>query len=88
MLTRSTARPGELVQVDHMTCTGGGQSLKEFRAVCPVSTFMVARVCSRATAGNARRFLTALVDALPYPPRSLQADCGSKFMGQLVRGGQ
>ena len=49
-------RPGELVRIDHMTYALGGQTLKEFRAVCPVSKFMVTRVYSRATAGNAKRF--------------------------------
>ncbi len=64
-------KSGELVQVDHMTCAADGQTLKEFRAICPVSRFMVTRVCSRATAGNARRFLMDLVGALPFPLRSL-----------------
>ena len=73
-------RPGELVQIDHMTYTDGGQTLKEFRAVCPVSKFMVTRVYSRATAGNAKRFLMDLLGALPFPLLSVQADGGSEFM--------
>ena len=32
-----------------------GRTLKEFRAVCPVSRFMVARVYTRATAGRTLR---------------------------------
>ena len=76
-------RAGELVQVDHMTYSCEGQTLKEFRAVCPVSKFMVTRVYSRATAGNARRFLSALVDVLPFPLRSLQVDGGSEFMAEF-----
>ncbi len=70
-------RAGELVQVDHMTYTCEGRTLKEFRAVCPVSRFMVARVFTRATAGNARRFLGDLVGALPFPVLSIQVDGGS-----------
>ena len=50
-------RPGQLVQVDRMTFSRDGQTIKEFRAICPLSRFMVARVFSRATAFNARRFL-------------------------------
>ena len=73
-------RPGELVQIDHMTYTDGGQTLKEFRAVCPVSKFMVTRVYSRATAGNAKRFLMDLLGALPFPLLSVQVDGGSEFM--------
>ena len=45
-------KAGELVQVDHMTYTCEGRTLKEFRAVCPVSRYMVARVYTRATAGT------------------------------------
>ena len=60
-------RVGELVQVDHMTYACDGRTLKEFRAVCPVSRFMVTRVYSRATAGNARRFLMDLLGTLPFP---------------------
>ena len=76
-------RAGELVQVDHMTYTAGGQTLKEFRAVCPVSKFMVARVYSRATAGNARRFLMDLLGTLPFPLLSVQVDGGSEFMAEF-----
>ena len=73
-------RPGELLQIDHMTYACGGQTLKEFRAVCPVSKFMVTRVYSRATAGNAKRFLMDLLGALPFPLLSVQVDGGSEFM--------
>ena len=75
-----TAAPDQL---DHMTYAAGGQTLKEFRAICPVSRVMVTRVCSRATAGNARRFLMDLVDALPFPLRSLEVDGGSEFMADF-----
>ncbi len=73
-------RPGQLVQIDHMTFSRDGQTIKEFRAVCPASRFMVARVFSRATAFNARRFLDDVVEALPVPLRSVQVDGGSEFM--------
>ena len=62
-------KPGELVQVDHMTYARDGQAVKEFRAVCPVTKFMATRVYSRATAGNAARFLADLAEALPFPLR-------------------
>ena len=76
-------RAGELLQVDHMTYACGGRTLKEFRAVCPVSKFMVTRVYSRATAGNARRFLADVVAALPFPLLSIQVDGGSEFMADF-----
>ena len=72
--------PGELMQIDHMTYVRDGDTVKEFRAVCPVSKFMVTRACSRATAGHARRFLHELLAALPFPLVSLQVDGGSEFM--------
>ena len=80
-------RPGELVQIDHMTYTDGGQTLKEFRAVCPVSKFMVTRVYSRATAGNAERFLMDVLGALPFPLLSVQrAACSARRGWQRVHG--
>ena len=76
-------QPGHLVQVDHMTFSRDGRSIKEFRAVCPVSRFMVARVYSRATASNARRFLAAVVENMPAAIRSIQVDGGSEFMAEF-----
>ncbi len=59
------------------SCDGG--TLKEFRAVCPIGKQLVARVYSRATANNARRFLEAVLEDLPCPPRSIQVDGGGEF---------
>ena len=75
--------PGEMVQVDHMTYSRDGQTIKEFRAVCPTTRHMVTRVFSRATAGNARRFLTAMIEAMPFPVASIQVDGGSEFMADF-----
>ena len=77
--------PGQMIQVDHMTYSRDGQSLKEFRAVCPVSKFAASRVFSRATAGNAARFLRAMADAMPFPVESIQVDGGSEFMADFER---
>ena len=79
------SQPGELVQIDHMTYTAGGQSLKEFRAACPVSKFMATRVYSRASAGNAKRFLLDILGVLPFPLISIQVDGGSEFMADFER---
>lgn len=75
--------PGELVQVDHMTVSRDGQTLKEFRAVDPVSRLMVCRVFSRATAANAKRFLAEVAGDMPFPVRSVQVDGGSEFMADF-----
>ena len=62
---RHQDRPGQLVQIDHMTVNlKEGQSFKEFRAVCPFTRRMVARVYSRATARNARCFLNVLLKTM------------------------
>ncbi len=78
-------RPGEMLQIDRMTHSRDGRALKEFRAVCPVTKFMAARVFSRATAGNAKRFLEAVVEAMPFPVASIQVDGGSEFMADFER---
>ena len=44
---------------------------------------MVARVFSRATAFNARRFLDDVVEAFPAPLQSVQVDGGSEFMAEF-----
>ena len=60
--------PGELVQVDHMTYTKDGRTLKEVPAdssspaICPTTKHMVARVFRRATANRTPR---AKARALP-----------------------
>ena len=74
--------PGELVQIDHMTVSRDGQPFKEFRAVDPVSRVMVCRVFSRASAGNAKRFLEAVLADMPFPVQSVQVDGGSEFMAE------
>ena len=78
-----TKTPGQMVQIDHMTCSRDGQSLKEFRAVCPISKFAASRVFSRATAGNAKRFLESAIAAMPFPIKSIQVDGGSEFMADF-----
>ena len=56
-----------------MTFSRDGQTIKEVPANSssprrlPASRFMVARVFSRATAFNARRFLADVVEAFPAP---------------------
>ena len=77
--------PGEMVQVDHRTFSRDGRTLKEFHAVCPVSKLFASRLFSRATAGNAKRFLAAMLEAMPFPVASIQGDGGSEFRADLER---
>ncbi len=80
--TRAT-QPGQLVQIDHLSVSLDGTHLKEFRAVSPVGKQMVTRVYSRATARNARRFLQAVIEDLPFPLHSVQVDGGSEFRAEF-----
>ena len=75
--------PGELVRIDHMTHTRDGRAIKEFRAICLVTRFMVSRVRSRATARNAGRFLDEALAAFPFAAASIQVDGGSEFMAEF-----
>lgn len=76
-------QPGEMVQIDHMSISRDGDTLKEFKATCPIGKQLVARVYSRATANNARRFLQAVREDLPYPLRSVQVDGGGEFRAEF-----
>ena len=76
--------PGELMQIDHMSVGfTDGVTVKEFKAVCPVSKWSALRAYSRATSGNARRFLKALLGEAPFPIRSIQVDGGSEFRDEF-----
>ena len=75
-------KPGQLVQFDHMTVNlKEGRTLKEFRAVCPVTRLMVARVYSNATARNAAHFLEVVLEQMPLA--SIQVDGGSEFCAEF-----
>ena len=60
---------------------GGG--VKEFKATCPVTRWSGLRAYSRATSGNARRFLAYLQEQAPFPIRSLQVNGGSEFRDEF-----
>ncbi len=79
-----SSTPGQLVQVDHMSISRDGKTLKEFRAVCPSTKIMFCRVFTCATAYNACRFLNALLDDYSWI-KSLQVDGGSEFMAEFER---
>ena len=79
---RHKDQPGQLVQIDHMSVyLTEGKSFKEFRAICPVTRRMAARVYSRATARNAKSFLNAVLKTISV--HSIQVDGGSEFRGEF-----
>lgn len=82
---QKASRPGELVQIDHLSLHRDGQQLKEFKAVSPIGKQLVARAYSRATAHNAKRFLEAVQADLPHLLVSVQVDGGSEFMADFER---
>ncbi|MDD9884465.1 MAG: hypothetical protein OXU62_08025 [Gammaproteobacteria bacterium] len=54
--------PGQWVQMDHMSVSFPGATVKNFTAVCPTTGYLVAR----ATSHNAARFLEQVLDAMPF----------------------
>lgn len=73
-------KPGELVQVDHMTVTVPGYGvLKHFNAICPVTKFSAYQVYHAATSANAANFLDHMRKSFPFPILSIQVDGGSEF---------
>lgn len=73
-------KPGEMVQMDHMTVTKNGLSFKDFGAWDPLTKTVVADVYSNATSQTAKRFLEKVMKDMPFPVRSIQVDGGSEFM--------
>lgn len=71
---------GELVQVDHMTVTKNGVSIKHFQAWDPISKIIIADVKSSATSASSAKFLQKLVLEMPFQIKSIQVDGGSEFM--------
>jgi transposase InsO family protein len=74
---------GERVQVDHMSATKNGVSVKHFQAWDRRSKFIHAQIYGKATSRSAKRFLLELVKQSPFPISSIQVDGGSEFMGEF-----
>lgn len=74
------ANPGELVQIDHMTVWSNSRAIKHFKAICPVSRFMVCEVYANATSRSAAEFLRKVLNEMPFKVSSIQVDGGSEFM--------
>ncbi len=72
--------PGEMIQIDHMSVYSNSACVKHFKAVCPVSRFMVCEVYRNATSKTAAEFLEKVRKEMPFKIHSLQVDGGSEFM--------
>lgn len=73
-------KPGEMIQVDHMTVSKNGITMKHFQAWDPISKMIVADVVSNATSAAAAKFLKKAMGSFPFPVQSIQVDGGSELM--------
>lgn len=76
---------GERVQIDHMTVTKNGITLKHFQAWDRQSKYIAASVYSNAKASSAKRFLIDFVKQAPFKVLSIQVDGGSEFMAEFEK---
>ena len=74
---------GERVQIDHMTATKNGITVKHFQAWDRKSKHIHAQIYSNAKATSAKKFLKELIQVAPYPIKSVQVDGGSEFMAEF-----
>ena len=73
-------RLGENVQIDHMTVTRNGVTMKHFAGIERFSEHVYANVYCKANSTNAAKFLKEFIENAPYKVRSIQVDGGSEFM--------
>ena len=76
-------KPGEMVQIDHMSVTKNQLSFKHFQALDPLSKYINADVCTNATSRSATAFLHKLIKESPFKITSIQVDGGSEFMADF-----
>ena len=76
-------KPGDVLQIDHMTVPISGRTFKHFNAVCTTSRWNFANVFSRATAQTASEFIDGIVHTTPFDIRCIQVDGGSEFMADF-----
>jgi len=73
-------KPGQMIQIDHMSVNKIGKQIKHFQAYDPISKYVYAEIFSQAKSSNAANFLFKLENSLPFPITSIQVDGGSEFM--------
>lgn len=79
-------KPGELIQVDHMTIDiPGFGPVKHFNAVCPITKYAVYQAYQEATSRNTADFLEQMKKEFPFPILSIQVDGGSEFMAEFEK---
>ena len=72
--------PGDIIEVDTMDVRPlPGVAFKHFAARDIVSRWDVVEAYSQATAASAARFITSIVDRMPFTVKAIQVDGGSEF---------
>ncbi len=72
--------PGDIVQVDTMDVRPlPGVAFKHFAARDVISRWDVFEAASQATASSAARFITSIVNRMPFKVKAIQVDGGSEF---------
>lgn len=74
---------GERIQIDHMTVTKNGITIKHFQAWERKSKHLFASVYSHAKASSAKRFLLDFLAQAPFKVLSIQVDGGSEFRAEF-----
>lgn len=74
------SKPGEMVQIDHMSVSVNQTSVKHFQAWDPQSKYINAKAYWTASSRTAKRFLMDLIKEAPFKITSIQVDGGSEFM--------
>lgn len=73
-------KPGELIQIDHMTVTPWpGETIKHFEATCPVTRITISQCYLNASSKTAAKFLEYVRQQLPFALKTIQVDGGSEF---------
>lgn len=73
-------KPGQMVQIDHMTISKNCFFAKHFQAWDPTSKFIHAGLYTNAKSLTAKKFLQELIRKVPFKIDSIQVDGGSEFM--------
>ena len=80
----AVSQPGDLVQVDTLDIHPGPKiHFKHFTARDVISRWDVIEVHPRATAGDAKQFLSTLIKRMPFPIHAIQVDGGSEYMKEF-----
>lgn len=76
-------KPGQMIQIDHMSVSVNQITIKHFQAWDPKSKYIKAHVYSSATSRTAKKFLLELIETAPFKISSIQVDGGSEFMSHF-----